>query len=136
MISITEGNLILGSRLGNRSPEPVTTWYVGLSTSSINEDGTGITEPSGSNGYKRVAIQNNSTQFTMPSNLTVKNANPIIFDEVTADCGKATDIFLSSSQEGGTAAYYGKFAIPRPLPAQSNLTIAAGDASFKIVNVR
>ena len=88
------------------------------------------------NGYHRVAIQNNSSNFTSPANMTVKNTNPIVFDEVTADCGTVTDIFLSDVETGGKAAYYGKFTIPRPMPAQSNLTINAGDASFKIVNIK
>lgn len=136
MISIEEGNKLLGLRLGNRSADTVDTWYVGLSTTSISEDGSGISEPSGDNGYRRVSITNNSSNFTAPENLTVKNANPIVFDEVTADCGTVTDIFLSSSPTGGKAAYYGKFTIPRPMPAQSNLTINAGDASFKIVNIK
>ena len=95
MISIEEANKILGLRLGNRSADSVNTWYVGVSTTSISEDGSGISEPSDSNGYKRVAIQNNSSNFTAPANMTVKNTNPIVFDEVTADCGTVTDIFLS-----------------------------------------
>lgn len=136
MISIEEANKILGLRLGNRSADSVNTWYVGVSTTSISEDGSGISEPSDSNGYKRVAIQNNSSNFTAPANMTVKNTNPIVFDEVTADCGTVTDIFLSDAATGGKAAYYGKFAVPRPMPAQSNLTINAGDASFKIVNMK
>lgn len=136
MISIEEGNKLLGLRLGNRSAGTVDTWYVGLSTTAISEDGSGISEPSGDNGYKRVAIQNNSSNFTSPENMTVKNANPIVFDEVTADCGTVTDIFLSSSKSGGKAAYYGKFTVPRPMPAQSNLTINANDAVFKITNVK
>lgn len=136
MIAIEEANKILGMRLGNRSADSVTTWYVGVSTTSISDDGSGISEPSPTNGYKRVAIQNNSSNFTAPANMTVKNTNPIVFDEVTADCGTVTDIFLSSSETGGKASYYGKFTIPRPMPAQSNLTINAGDASFKIVNVK
>lgn len=136
MISIEEGNKLLGLRLGNRSADTVDKWYVGLSTTAISEDGSGISEPSGDNGYKRVAIQNNSSNFTSPENMTVKNANPIVFDEVTADCGTVTDIFLSSSASGGKAAYYGKFTVPRPMPAQSNLTINANDAVFKITNVK
>lgn len=136
MISIEEGNKLLGLRLGNRSADTVDKWYVGLSTTAISEDGSGISEPSGDNGYKRVAIQNNSSNFTSPENMTVKNANPIVFDEVTADCGTVTDIFLSSSPSGGKAAYYGKFTVPRPMPAQSNLTINANDAVFKITNVK
>lgn len=136
MISIEEGNKLLGLRLGNRSADTVDKWYVGLSTTAISEDGSGISEPSGDNGYKRVAIQNNSSNFTSPENMTVKNANPIVFDEVTADCGTVTDIFLSLSESGGKAAYYGKFTVPRPMPAQSNLTINANDAVFKITNVK
>ena len=123
MISIEEANAVLGMRLGNRTAPTVNTWYVGLSTTPISEDGSGISEPSGDNGYHRVAIQNNSS-------------NPIVFDEVTADCGTATHIFLSSEETGGRAAYYGQFTVPRPMPAQSNLTINAGDATFKIVNVQ
>ena len=138
MISIEEANKILGLRLGNRQDGEtvVNTWYVGVSKTAISEDGSGISEPDSSNGYKRIAIQNNSSNFTAPANMTVKNTNPIVFDEVTADCGTVTDIFLSSVATGGKAAYYGKFTVPRPMPAQSNLTINAGDASFKIVNMK
>ena len=57
MISIEEANAVLGMRLGNRTASTVNTWYVGLSTTPISEDGSGISEPSGDNGYHRVVIQ-------------------------------------------------------------------------------
>ena len=42
MISIEEANAVLGMRLGNRAASTVNTWYVGLSTTPISEDGSGI----------------------------------------------------------------------------------------------
>lgn len=38
------------------------TWYVGWSTTQPNQDGSNVTEPSG-NGYARVAVTNNATNF-------------------------------------------------------------------------
>lgn len=136
MISTQEANILIGLRLGNRTASAPETWYFGISTSTISSDGSGITEPSGDSGYKRVAIQNNSTNFTSPTDGKVQNATPIEMPEIKSDSGVATDFFLSTSASGGQAAYYGTFETPRPMPAQSNLTINAKDATFQVVSVK
>lgn len=76
-------NKSLGMLFGKRSELPDTI-YIGLSTTSINADGTGITEISGS-GYERVAIINNSTNWTEPLNEIVKNVNTITFNTSTSN---------------------------------------------------
>ena len=47
---------------GDTVPKIPVTYYLGLSTTAPADDGTNITEPA-SNGYTRVDITNNTTNF-------------------------------------------------------------------------
>lgn len=75
---------LLGHLFGNRTFTVPTNIYVGLSTTACNVDGTGITEVSGG-GYARVAIPNNSTNWTTPASKQVKNVNTVTFNTATAN---------------------------------------------------
>lgn len=74
------------------------TWYLGLSTTVPNEDGTNFTEPSGGS-YARVAITNNVTSFPAAS---IENGQ-------TVKKNGAKFTFPNPSSSWGTIAYYGFF---------------------------
>lgn len=85
------------------------TWFVGLSTTTPNDDGTGFTEPSGGS-YARVSVTNNSTNWpaaTTSSGVTSKaNGTVIQFSNPTGTWGLVTYWGLFSASSGGSPLYF------------------------------
>lgn len=94
-----------GSGAGLGAPA---TWYLGISTTTPNEDGTGFTEPVGGS-YARVTITNNSTNFpaaTTVSDETRKtNGAKFTFANPTGTWGIATYWGLFTTLTGGLPEY-------------------------------
>ena len=84
------------------------TWFVALSTTTPNEDGTGFTEPVGGS-YARVSVTNNTTNWpaaTTASGVTSKaNGTAIVFPNPTGSWGAVTYYGLFSASTGGTPLY-------------------------------
>lgn len=87
------------------------TWYLGLSTTTPADDGTGFSEPSGGS-YARVAITNNSTNFPAAFNdggVTKKwNGAKFTFPNPTGNWGTVTHYGFFTASSGGTPAYTGQ----------------------------
>lgn len=85
------------------------TWFVGLSTTTPNEDGTGFTEPVGS-AYARVSVTNNTTNWpaaTTTSGVTSKaNGTAFTFPNPTGNWGAVTHYGLFAASSGGTPLYW------------------------------
>ncbi len=79
-------NKILEHLVGNRTFENTNTFYVAL---SFNVNGQAILEPSGS-GYARVAVANNSSNWSSNTDGIVKNLTDISFAESTDSWGTET----------------------------------------------
>ena len=82
------------------APNPI---WVGLSTTAIAEDGSGITEPT--DGYERQSVVNNLTNFPAAStdgaDETVKtNGEPIEFPTATGNWGEVTHFFFANDDAG------------------------------------
>ncbi|MFC5996957.1 hypothetical protein ACFQE5_22355 [Pseudonocardia hispaniensis] len=84
------------------------TWYLGLSTTTPNDDGSNFTEPVGG-AYARVAVTNNATNFppaTTSSGTTTKtNGAKFIFPNPTGSWGLVTHYGWFTSSSGGTPQY-------------------------------
>lgn len=76
------------------------TWYLALSTTQPNEDGTGFTEPVGGS-YARPALTNNATNF--PPSTTVNG--------VTTKKNGAAFTFPNPSGLWGLIGWYGFFDV-------------------------
>lgn len=87
------------------------TWYLGTSTTTPADDGSGFTEPSGNN-YGRVAITNNSTNWPAASTadgVTTKiNGAKFIFNIPSGPWGSQSHWGLFTSASGGTPQYTGE----------------------------
>ena len=96
------------------------TLYLGLSTTTISATGTNITEPSG-NGYARVSITNNTTNFPVSTTVGGKavktNGVTLQFPEATGAWGTVTNWFLSTASSGGTIVAYGVLGTSRAIIA-------------------
>lgn len=111
-----------------------TTLYFGISTSKLNNDGTGIIEPSASSGYARVPIVSNSTNWSQGVDGTVTNAKEIKMNEITIDSGTAPTYFLCESLTSTNAEIWGDFDTPRVLQSHTELYIPVGEAKFTAAN--
>jgi len=113
--------------------------YLGLSTTIINADGTGITEPVG-NGYVRMELNANTTMFTTSTVKELSNKNGIIFPKVTGGnwnthTNTAADVlyaFISTASTGGIMLWYQQVPY-KWIQAGTEYYIAVGSLDFSIV---
>lgn len=102
--------LILDSQFGGGATTwAPATWFVGLSTTTPNDDGSNFTEPTGG-AYARVSKTNNVTNFlgaaTDVSGVTTKkNTTAITFPTPTALWGAITHALFFTALTGGTPEY-------------------------------
>ena len=89
--------------------------YLALSTTPPNKDGTGVTEPPASSGYRRAQLGASSetrymstpTEEASTGRYVITNNKEIHFDEATEDWGTITHFAIYTSATGGTMYYYG-----------------------------
>lgn len=133
MISNSQANKILDRYFGNVSDTVTTNLYIGLSTTAINADGTGATEPSGGN-YARVLIANNKVSWGNASNAVLSNLIEVSFPESTTSWGTITHIFLANAISG-QPIYFDALATPRQVQAQTTLIFATGTIQIRMTSV-
>ena len=133
MISVYQANRILDRSFGNVTFSVPSTMYLGLSTTNINSDGTGITEPLAANGYARVAIVNDKTQWGNASLGTLLNIASFTFPQSSSSWGTITYIFLSDSSTigGGNLLFYDTLNPSRTVSSLTTVLFAA--SSFQIL---
>ncbi len=101
------------------------TLYIGLSTTTIADGGTNITEPSG-NGYARVAVTNNATNWPAASAGAKSNGTPITFPAATGSWGTITDFFISDADTGGNILAFGALAAAQAVASGETINFAVG----------
>lgn len=108
------------------------TLYIGLSTTTITDAGGNITEPSG-NGYARVAVTNNSTNFPAASGGSKSNGTPITFPAATgAGWGTITDYFIADAAAEGNILAYTALTEPQAVAAGETVNFAVGAMSITL----
>lgn len=134
MITNFAANKVLNYNFGSSSYSIPSMWYIGLSTTSINQDGIGATEPSGS-GYLRVGIANDkSTGFTSASLSKLFNLQQISFAESAASWGTITYIFLTDAQTGGNIWFYEALNPSRQVGGQTQIIFPANKLEINFTN--
>jgi len=104
------------------------TVYIGLSTTSISDDGSGYTEPVGG-AYAKVAKTNSNTDWTVSVAGEKTNATDCVFPDATADWGIVTDWFVS---DVGISQIYVKGKLDDGAGTPQPRTILNGD-TFKFL---
>lgn len=102
------------------------TLYLGLSTTLINDDGTGITEPVGG-GYARLAITNNATNFPAAVNGAKSNGVEFRFAVANGDWGLCTHWFFSDGDPGGNIIGHGELSVHKLVRAGDTPRFAVGE---------
>lgn len=126
MITNSQANNNLNYDFGKTNYTPPTTWYVGISSTPINKDGTGYTEPTGSE-YKRIAVTNNKVNFTVASDGSLTITQDLIYDESVNAWGAMTHFFLASGLTGSNIKVYDKLFEERIIQSRSTLIFPAGE---------
>src|SRR5690554_300091 len=105
--------------------------YIGLSTTAINNDGTGITEPDPLDAYARVEVTNDATEWpnTTAGGPSVKqNANELSFPTATGSWGTVTHFFFSTdptSTDPEDIIAFGALDVPRTIEENDTASFAA-----------
>lgn len=118
-------NLVSGNLFGTqKTPTVPSKYYIGLSSTTPNLDGTGVNEPSTDAGYLRKELNSLST----PTDGTVTNELAINFDESTADWGTITHyvIYDSDAIDSGNLLMFGELSTPRRVETATIMTIKEG----------
>ena len=130
-IDYLEGK-ILDMVWGNTAFTPASPLYVGLSTTTINDDGTGITEPSGG-AYARVAVGNRETNSWPNAAAGIKqNGTAIIFPTATASWGNVTYFFISDASSGGNIYLSGSVNPSQSVGINDSARFSANDMTISL----
>lgn len=107
-------------------------YYIGLSTTEPNKDGSGVTEPPASAGYQRVMIEH----LSAPTDGKVSNEKPISFSRSTSNWGTVTHyvIFDSPAVGSGNLLIYDELSAQRTMEADTVLTFEEGCLELLVQN--
>lgn len=117
------------SKLAFTSP---TTVYIGLSSTTPNVGGTGITEPSGS-GYSRQATT--ATTWNSAASSTTSNAVAITFSQATGSWVSGANLTYGvayDASSGGNVLWYGALGTAMSILTNDIATIAIGALTLTI----
>lgn len=132
-ITYTQANKILDLNFGNTTYTVASPLYFGLSTTPINNDGTGATEPSGG-AYARVAVTNSKSYFSVASSGVLSNSGTITFAESTASWGTITYVFIADALTSGNILYFDALTTSRAVPANTTVYFGSGNVSISMTN--
>lgn len=124
-------NLILNSIFGGATLTPPSTLYFGLSTTSVQDDGSGITEPIG-NGYTRVGVANNITLFPTTTTSAKSNGSTVSFPSASGSWGNIKDFFVSDSAINGNIICYGTLSISKDVTSGDILSFGVGNLTITL----
>lgn len=113
------------------SPALPTSYYIGLSTSTPNADGTNVSEPPSTYNYARVALD----CLSEPEDGVVTNTLNIDFPESEGGSwGTVTHFVIYDSLTGGNLLMYGELTTPRVIENATLMTIKNGFLKLSVNN--
>ena len=125
-------NCVSGNVFNTKTtPALPTAYYIGLSTTTPSKDGSGVTEPSSSAGYKRVQI----TGLDEPIDGAVTNSTSISFDESTASWGTVTHVVIFDAATEGNLLMADALDPPRAIDSGTIMTIKDGYLTLKVADL-
>lgn len=122
-------NLVAGNVLGCKTDPPLpASYYLALSKTVPDMNGTGVTEPDG-NGYARVEL----SYFGEPNAGVVENYGGISFPEATGSWGEIGYFAIYDAAEGGNLLMYNQLPSPISVLAQTIVAFGPGDLTLSFV---
>lgn len=98
-------NAMLDFLFGSNPSSPSGGWYVGLSTTNIDDNGGGVKEPLDAE-YSRQQITSGSTNWELTSASAITNRTKLNFAQSVYGWGIIQEVFLATSSiEANTGSY-------------------------------
>lgn len=132
-ITYYQANRILNRDFGGVSFAVPSTLYFGLSTTVINSDGTGATEPSGGS-YARASAVNDKTTWSNASSASLNNLISISFPESSASWGTITYVFIIDAASSGNMLYFDTLSPSRAVASLTTVLFAASAITISMPN--
>jgi hypothetical protein len=120
------GNLANDRFFGLTTLTPPSIYYLAVSTTAIQKDGTGLTEPTTDTAYARIAISNNKTNFSVSATSILNNLVEFTFPESTINWGTVTHWALCDAATGGNIWFAGELPLARNVEASTTLVLPVG----------
>ena len=128
-----QANNILSRDFGSVVYTPPSVWYIGVSTTTINQDGTGATEPTDP-AYARVAVDNNTTNWeALLVGTGRQNATAIEFPQATVNQGTITYLGIWDAATSGNVRYYVQLINPKVVGIDDVLRVDIGNLQIKLI---
>ncbi len=112
------------------NPALPTEYYIGLSSTAPNVNGSGVTEPAAAAGYARVKL----SDLSAPTNGVVSNTADINFAESTASWGTVSHFVIFDAQNDGNLLTYGALSTARSIEPATVMTIKGGYLKLFVQN--
>lgn len=124
-------NELLDHVWGNAAFAPADPLYIGLSTTTPNDDGTNITEPVGGS-YARVSVVNNLTNWPVAVGGAKANGVAVDFPTATGSWGTVTYFFISDAASGGNIYGSGQLTVAKTIDSGDTASFAIGDLDITL----
>ncbi len=122
-------NKILDYNFGSVAYSVPASFFLGLSTTTINAGGSTATEPVGSS-YSRIEIANDKTNWTYSSSGCLLNSTSLSFIQTSGSWGTITYYGLWDTPTSGSIWFYQ--ALPTPKIVQSDTVVTIGASALAI----
>lgn len=123
-------NCMAGNVFGTKtSPAIPSTYYLGLSTTAPNVDGSNVTEPTDT-AYTRCEL----TSLSEPSDGMVQNEESVEFPDSTANWGTVTHFVVYDAQTGGNLLLYGQLNKSRVIQEDSHVSFGVNQLKLTLKN--
>lgn len=101
-------------------------WYIGFSLSTIEEDGSGILEPVDI-GYRRVPVPRTTAFWVEATSGSLTNSSPIVFPQSTQHWGTIKEIFIANNPtlSGSYIWFHKQLDTPMAILDGTKITIPA-----------
>lgn len=124
---------ILSLLFGNVAYTVPSNWYIGVSTTLINADGTGATEPTDP-AYARIQVNNNTASWeNIPADFGRRNLINIEWSPATVAWGTVTYMFIADASTGTNIRCFAELLIPKVVGVDDVLRIDATQLQIKLV---
>lgn len=123
-------NELLDQVFGAAAYTAPATLHIGLSTTAVADDGTGITEPS--DGYARTAVANNLTNWPAAALGLKSNGINITFPPATGSWGIITDFFIADAASGGNILAHGTLSVATSVSSGETINFEVGDLDITL----
>ena len=132
-ITYYSSNRLLDKNFGGTAYSEPATYYFGLSTTTIQIDGTGATEPSGGS-YARIPLTNNKTNWGVASNASLTNSTAVTFAESTASWGTITYVGMWDALTSGNLWWFDVLTPARAVASTTTVLFSIGSITVSMSN--